>query len=139
MNFLLIPKNGKPRFHYGNPFAFMYRNKKSPIFDYFKTKGDIDIDKSEFFGYYYGISDVDETPFAITFFNEDGATNRGNSTVNEVATSLVKAYGINMTVNDDAVVYKLGNGVKDFEEMTDKDKKTFEQDDKRCNKTLVVM
>ena len=35
----------------------------------------------------------------------------------------MKAYGINMTVNDDAVVYKLGNGVKDFEEMTDKDKK----------------
>lgn len=123
MNFLLIPKDGKPRFHCGNPFAFIYRNKKSPIFDYFKTKGDIDIDKSEFFGYYYGISDVDETPFVITFFNEDGATNRCNSTVNEVATSLMKAYGINMTVNDDAVVYKLGNGVKDFEEMTDKDKK----------------
>ena len=124
MNFLLIPKNGKPRFHCGNPFAFIHRNKKSPIFDYFKTMSDIDVSKNELLGYCYGISDVDETPFVMTFFNEDGVLlDRGNTTINETATSLVKAYGINRTVYDDAVVYKLGNGVNDLEEMKDKDKK----------------
>ena len=128
MNFLLIPKNGKPKFHCGNPFAFIRRNKKSPIFDYFKTMSDLDLSKNELFGYYYGISDVDETPFVMTFFNEDGVLlDRGCTTINETATSLVKAYGINMTVYDDAVVYKLGNGVSDFEEMTNEDKKLLKR------------
>lgn len=128
MNFLLIPKNGKPRFHCGNPFAFIHKNKKNPIFDYFKTMGDLDLSKNELLGYCYGISDVDETPFVMTFFNEDGVSlNRGDTTINEIATSLVKAYGINMTVYDDTVVYKLGNGVNDFEEMTNEDKKLLKR------------
>ena len=125
MNFLLIPKNGKPRFHCGNPFDFIHRNKKSPIFDYFKTMSDIDVEKNELLGYCYGISDVGETPFVMTFFNKGGVKTTSTSTINEIATSLVKAYGINMTVSDDAVIYKLGNGVNDFEEMTNKDKKVL--------------
>lgn len=35
MNFLLIPKKGKPRFHTGDPFSYIEKKGMLPVKDYF--------------------------------------------------------------------------------------------------------
>lgn len=92
MKFLLLPKNGKPRFSNKDPFEYIKSKNNIVVKDYFDLYTDIDVTDS------VGINNLrfSNTSYGIIYFNTDGSSRREEEynceSVNQVATSFYNAY-----------------------------------------------
>lgn len=93
MKFLLLPKNGKPRFSNKDPWEYIKSKRMKPVKDYFNFYYDIDISKNS------GINGLRfiKSPYGIIYFNQDGNNihheNLEKENINKLATAFYNAYG----------------------------------------------
>lgn len=130
MNFLLIPKDGKPRFHTGDPFSYIEKMGMIPVKDYFDFfDGNISI-IDDALTVNHVFTDGNGYEYYFIIFNRDGVGKRldgvGKSDVNMVASNFYNAnnrrYVGNYTkIYSDAILVKTTASRK-LEDMDSEDK-----------------
>ena len=126
MNFLLIPKNGKPRFHTGDPFDYIKKCGMIPVRDYFNEHVD-DILKE--FLPMCQLYMNDNYCYGLIIFNEKGDSylKERENELNMPASNFFNAYGQvylgnYCKIKSDSILVKTLDG-KQLVNMTREDKR----------------
>ena len=130
MNFLLIPKNGNPRFHTGNPFYYIEKRGMIPVKDYFDFFDENMSIIGDALTVNHVFTDEEDYEYYFIIFNKDGDDKRldriGNSDMNVIASNFYNAYnrqyvGNYTKIYSDAILVKTTAGRK-IEDMSVEDK-----------------
>ena len=130
MNFLLMEKNKKPRFHNGNPFNYIKNRRCSPVKDYFEITGNYNELSNDFI--YNFIFNYNEYNYYMVIFNNNGnnCNNESASNINSIATAFLGAYRFKYDYGDkiysDAIIIKKSSG-NDILEITNEEKKKLKK------------
>lgn len=133
MKFLLLPKEGKPRFSSKDPWEYIKSKGMKPVKDYFNFYYEIDLsDCSPIHSLCFT-----DNPYGIIYFNKDGIQDfkeeENKESLNSIATSFYNAYGAvyeenKQNIYSDALVVK----TYDFKSLEDIDN----QDVKKLRRML---
>lgn len=131
MNFLLIPKQGKSRFHTGDPFEYIRKKGMIAVRDYFNYYDGDETFTKDAISLNYAFTDDEGNEYYFIMFNKEGYDAALDMTkspyTNEVATNLYNAYnskyiGNYITILSDVILVKTNHG-RSIEGMSALDKR----------------